>query len=51
VHPEVVDETGWREIGGQPADLEIGDTADLEVCGTNNPPTTSGCTVSQASAV
>ena len=32
-----------RQLGGRPAGLETGETADLEVCGTENPPTTSGC--------
>jgi len=33
---------GARQIGGRPAGLETRETADWEVCGTKNPPTTSG---------
>ena len=42
-HSDVVGEVGpVRTFGGRPAGLETRDTADLEVCGTKNPPTTSG---------
>jgi len=45
VHPEVAGKAGWaRQLGGRSAGWETRDTADLEVCGTNNPPTTSGGT-------
>jgi hypothetical protein len=41
---EVVGKVGRaRQIGGRPAGWETRDTADLEVCGTKNPPTSSGC--------
>jgi thiamine biosynthesis lipoprotein len=43
-HPEVVGEVARaRPLGGRPAGLETRETADLEVCGTNDPPTASGC--------
>ena len=43
VHPEVVGTSGRaRPLGGRPAGWETRETADWEVCGTKNPPTTSG---------
>ena len=44
--PRLLASLGGRPFGGRPAGWETRETADLEVCGTKNPPRTSGCTVS-----
>jgi transcription-repair coupling factor (superfamily II helicase) len=49
MHSEVVGTVARaRALGGRPAGWETRETADWEVCGTKNPPTTSGCTGSAA---